>query len=429
MLKCFTACLSRFLHHNFISRKRRQFHLTHPVPIGVPDTFQFSRGWLHRFKQRHGIRQHTSHGEAASVDEAAVESGKEALCRTLRNFDRNDTYNMDETSLFYKLGPCSTLSTQAVPGTKKSKERITVALICNASGSDKRKPVVIAKSRRPRCFGKTFDPTMYCDYYHNKKAWMTTAVFQTIVKKLDRDLRLSHRRGVLVLDNATCHNVTGLELTNLELCFLPKNTTSHLQPLDAGIIRSFKSAYRRDLVSLFIERVEQGEEMTVNLLEAIRMVHRAWKSVPEATVVNCWGHTGILEATSADNPLDDENLTLAELRCVMQRLTATVVDDAAVYDYLQVDGYDTCAAMTDDDIIEVVDCDNVQQGGSDDDSEEEGPVVSVEEARSALRTALAFFEQRNNGCQVHAITRSLQELSAYSNMKQLSLDGFMCNPE
>lgn len=88
---------------------------------------------------------------------------------------------MDETSLFFKLGPSTTLSTQPVPGKKKSKEHITVAFVCNASGTDKRQLVVIGKSVRPQCFGKNFDTAIYRDYCSNKKAWMTTAIFQTVV--------------------------------------------------------------------------------------------------------------------------------------------------------------------------------------------------------------------------------------------------------
>jgi hypothetical protein len=34
-------------------------------------------------------------------------------------------------------------------------------------------------------------------------------------------------------------------LTHIELAFLPPNTTSHLQPLDAGIIASFKNYFKR----------------------------------------------------------------------------------------------------------------------------------------------------------------------------------------
>ncbi|XP_064465488.1 tigger transposable element-derived protein 6-like [Ornithodoros turicata] len=212
--------------------------------LDVPSTFMYSKGWLHRFKQRHGLRRFILQGESDSVDHQAVDVGRGTLRSTLGGFAHDDVYNLDETSLFYKLGPSTTLSTPA--------------------GTDKRQPVVTGKSKRPRCFGMTFDPAVYCDYYSNRKAWMTTAIFQTVLKKLDRDMRLQGRRVILVIDNATCHSGIGLELSNVELCFLPKNTTSHLQPLDAGIIKAFKAAYHRDLVSLLVDRAEQGEEMAIN---------------------------------------------------------------------------------------------------------------------------------------------------------------------
>lgn len=34
-------------------------------------------------------------------------------------------------------------------------------------------------------------------------------------------------------------------LTNIELVYLPPNTTAHLQPMGAGIINSFKSKYKQ----------------------------------------------------------------------------------------------------------------------------------------------------------------------------------------
>jgi hypothetical protein len=56
-------------------------------------------------------------------------------------------FNLDETALFYKLEPNKTLSIkgeQAI-GKKQSKERLTVALCFNASGTEKLKPFVIIK--------------------------------------------------------------------------------------------------------------------------------------------------------------------------------------------------------------------------------------------------------------------------------------------
>ena len=57
------------------------------------------------------------------------------------------------------------------------------------------------------------------------------------------------RKVILFLDNATCHPETAQAgLKNIKLVFLPKNTISRLQPLDAGIIRNFKHKYRKLLV-------------------------------------------------------------------------------------------------------------------------------------------------------------------------------------
>lgn len=239
-------------------------------------------------------------------------------------------------------------------------------------------------------------------------------------------MRLQGRRVILVIDNATCHSDIGLKLSNVELCFLPKNTTSHLQPLDAGIIKAFKAAYRRDLVSLLVERAEQGEEMAINLLQGLRMVHHAWQDVSAATVVNCWNHAGILQPPPPCDPLDDENCSLAHLRTLMQRLSLVAVDISAATKYLDVDQHEeACAPMTDQDIVRSVTGFDSQVNDSDDDSEEPD-IVTVRDARTALRTALAFFEQQNNVVQVSTLCNSLKEIEAYCGFKQTSIESYFC---
>ena len=71
--------------------------------------FQYSRGWLSRFKKRHGIRLFKSHGEAGSAQASVVQNGREQLRDELRN--PKDVYNMDETGLFYRLESTATLAT------------------------------------------------------------------------------------------------------------------------------------------------------------------------------------------------------------------------------------------------------------------------------------------------------------------------------
>jgi hypothetical protein len=54
-------------------------------------------------------------------------------------------------------------------------------------------------------------------------------------------MRLRRRKILLLVDNAPVHKINeNVRLTNVAVHFLPPNTTAHLQPCDAGIIKSFK---------------------------------------------------------------------------------------------------------------------------------------------------------------------------------------------
>jgi hypothetical protein len=49
-----------------------------------------------------------------------------------------------------------------------------------------------------------------------------------------------------------------ITLTNIELVYLPPNTTAHLQPMDAGIIHSFKAKYKHEFCSHLIRQFDSG---------------------------------------------------------------------------------------------------------------------------------------------------------------------------
>ena len=65
-----------------------------------------------------------------------------------------DSYNIDETGLYWKMTPDTTLATEPQAGRKKEKTRITIVNCCNASGSHKLDPWLIGTAATPRCFGR-----------------------------------------------------------------------------------------------------------------------------------------------------------------------------------------------------------------------------------------------------------------------------------
>ena len=56
-------------------------------------------------------------------------------------------------------------------------------------------------------------------------------------------MKLKGRKILLLVDNCPAH--PEMTLSNVKIVFLPPNTTSKLQPCDAGIIENLKRGYRR----------------------------------------------------------------------------------------------------------------------------------------------------------------------------------------
>ncbi|XP_062578214.1 tigger transposable element-derived protein 6-like [Saccostrea cucullata] len=375
--------------------------------LGVTD-FSYSRGYLHRFKGRRGIKRKLYQGEADSADMTAVQTGREDLQHVLQDYDPEDIFNLDETGLFYRLGPNYTLATKTVSGTKKSKDRITVALATNATGSTKIRAFVITKVNCPRCFGKTYNPETYVRYRHNTKAWMTSELFQEWLRDFDRQMRVAGRNVILLVDNAASHSQGDVVLRNVTLHFLPPNTTAHIQPMDAGIIKAFKAHYRKQLVHHYIERVEKKEEQSVNLREALHMVKRAWDSVKVSTIVNCYRHVQILPSKDDseeddDVPLsrlqyrtdedDDDDIPLLQLQKKMRELPEACTMTAE--EYVSVDAEEeTGQHLTDDDIMTLVSREEVPEIADKDDEEEEvRKDVTFSQASGGIKMVISFFEQ------------------------------------
>jgi len=114
-------------------------------------------------------------------------------------------------------------------------------LTYNANGTKKLPPLFIHHYENPRAlFGKKKE-NLPVQYYWNKTAWMQVSIWNDFLKKLNIQMYRENRKILLLVDNAPTHAINNPELlTHIKVHFLPPNTTSHLQPLDAGIIHSFK---------------------------------------------------------------------------------------------------------------------------------------------------------------------------------------------
>jgi hypothetical protein len=421
----------------------------HEIWIQLPQYTQqqepgWSNGWLDRFKKRHNIKEYKLHGEGASADIDGEDAIKQmdnlrAECST---YALKDIFNMDETGLFWKLQPDRSLATCQTSGGRKSKDRITLALTVNADGSEKLEPWVIGRSKNPRCLKHIKNrQNLRIVYEYNKTKWMTGAICKRFLRWFDN--KMHGRKVILLLDNFSGHElgvqkVGGLDgLENVKIRWLPPNTTSHWQPLDQGIIASFKLHYRRQWVDYILRILQTNKDpnKTVNLLKAIQWTRIAWNDcVTNTTIQRCFIKSTVV------NKLVKIDVKEVDEIAANEALQAQMAQISGVQDLLTVEEFINPPAEDIDDqegdiveaIIETYSQDQEDDVGEEGDGEIEPPVL-ISEAISALETLQRFEIAREDGSQNIRVLDSLaRELSALqvSKKSQRTLDSFfVCKME
>ena len=83
------------------------------------------------------------------------------------------------------------------------------------TGTEKRKLLVIRKSLHPRSFKNI--KKLPASYTANKKAWMSSSIFEDELRKWDKELSSKNRKILLLVDNCAAH--PKLNLTNInQMC-------------------------------------------------------------------------------------------------------------------------------------------------------------------------------------------------------------------
>lgn len=268
-------------------------------------TFIASNGWFEKFKKRHGLQNIKIQGEVASANFEAADAFKVPFRNMIEenNYLLEQIFNADETGLWWKKMPSRTYlskNEKTAPGFKVSKERITLLLCSNASGDFMAKPFFINKSLNPRSMKGCNKNNLPVYWRANKKAWMTTRLFKDwffncFVPDVENYLKKKNLafKVLLLLDNAPSHSIE-LNHPNVQIVFLPPNTTSLLQPLDQGIIATFKAYYLRKSFQLILDKMELENTgvkdvwKKFTILNCVEIVAASLKEIRGTTLKSCW---------------------------------------------------------------------------------------------------------------------------------------------
>ncbi|KAJ5111402.1 mariner-Tc1 transposon family protein [Penicillium argentinense] len=385
-----------------IREKARFFWAKIPSYQGK-DMPSFSNGWLAGFQSRRSIRAYKQHGEEGSVPETASQAMR-PIQQLLSTFQPNDIYNCDETSLFWKQVPDRSLSTRSIPGKKKEKARISVLFCCNADGSERLPPCFIGTAKKPRAFtaaGINIE-NFNCQWYSNRKAWMSGQIFEGWLRWFDNTM--SGRKVVLLLDHISAHKAAFEQidegpspLKNTLVIWLPPNSTSHFQPLDQGIIRTWKAYWKRRWVRFILEEYEEGRDpsRSMHVLHAVRWGIEAWEfDLSSKTIQRCF-----------NKALRSEQIQLSEINPIISDITRDFQElqhSSRIRDPMDIDDFiNPNDEVVQDNIHEIDDLilsqfqPEIEQ--EEDEIIQELPSISIKEAIDALERLRLYEEQQPRG--------------------------------
>lgn len=363
--------------------------------------FKNSSGWLDKWKKRNNIVFRKPYGERvqpANKDQRVTIWKKYLSSDVCKDYSPDDIFCANETGMLFKLLPDCTdkgLVREDCSGGKRSKERVTVLLCTNMSGTEKLTPLIIGNSLKPRCFEGI--KSLPVDYESNPKSWMTASMWNKWLEKFDTQLSTGNRKIILFIDNCTLHTIVP-NLKSITVKYIPANVPLKLQPLDLGIIQNFKMFYRKEIIQKITSSIELQQTFSVDLLQAVRIIDKAWRLVATETIINCFKKAGfstsssLIQTTSNDESQYEKNIP--EWSYISNQFNLKPED--TFNNYVKIDeNLPICGDLTDSEIVsEVTGIPRSVNDTSGSDTDE-CPIlkkITINEATKALEVIRSFIE-------------------------------------
>ncbi|KAK8782512.1 hypothetical protein V5799_016147 [Amblyomma americanum] len=177
--------------------------------------------------------------------------------------------------------------------------------------------------------------------------------------------------------------------------------------MDQGIIKNVKVLYRRHLLERMIFCMDNSTKYEVSLLSAIHMLARAWDRVKQETIANCLRTCGCVAAFAEDAcAISSEEASTSELNGTD---FGDALGDVNFEDYVAVGkAVETCGALTDNEIVEIIR--PLEATQESDDDVEDAPQPKAADAAAGLALAERFFAAEGDAEEAFRHIYSLQNL-------------------
>lgn len=338
------------LEGNVIKQKALEIynHLKENGESSVTPEFVASKGWFTRFKNRFSLQTLRIQGESILADNEAARKYPEQFQKIIKDhgYTSHQVFNASEASLWWKKMPNRTFISRIEKTESRftaSKDCVTLLMCSNASGDYMLKPMLVYRSSNPHAMKDVNKNTLPVYWKANKNAWVTASLFKEwflncFVPSVENYLKWKNLdfKVLLLLDNSPSHP-KDLNHPNVKVIFLPPNITSLIQPLDQGIISTFKTHYFKKLLQWILEKVnsEYIEVMEAwkhfSIADCIGIIALSLKEVMPSTLNRCWKNVWP-ESVQSRNMIELSENGISEIVEIAKSVRGEGFDDMTIED-------------------------------------------------------------------------------------------------
>ncbi|XP_061463088.1 tigger transposable element-derived protein 5 [Rhineura floridana] len=311
---------------------------------GPECTFKASHGWFWRWQKRHGISSQRIYGEGGSLgatgdtpalkyemDTSSPSSAFSDPATSLMSppaaalsdgggYSDDQIYNANITGLYWKLLPGQARCPPQSPLCRRLgvKDRVTVLLAANLTGTHKLKPLVVGGVQDPPCLRHHDQEKLPACYHYSPEARLRSSLlriwfFDTFVPCVKHFLHRNclQQKAVLLLSCPTSPEDPHQLQTpdgSIRALLLSKSTGGSLggggrisTPLEQGVVSAFKQLYKQELLRLAVSCLAKGDGAGMSggdgsvdfvrsflLKDMLYLTGLSWELIPPGCIEKCW---------------------------------------------------------------------------------------------------------------------------------------------
>ncbi|XP_011312591.1 uncharacterized protein [Fopius arisanus] len=246
-------------------------------------SFKCAESWLTTFLKRYHFPANLAEGVGPIFDD--YHTWVEMIHGLINQYSYDDQYHLDELTMYTDFSPSTVYQPEITPDapvdmstlkldvTTPSMYQTTILLVCNATGTQKQKPLI--SSPYPVQNNESYD------YIQNDSSRITDEILSAYLFMVNHQMAEKGRVILLFMSRTRINILKMVRFTHILPVFLPYHFPSHLKPLRRDVSHCIKMSYRKSYITRLLS-TEDGLWTPQDISQALV---DSWLQLPREIII------------------------------------------------------------------------------------------------------------------------------------------------